>query len=157
MVGMGILSCPILSCRVISEDLCDEFAKGITDYEQEVWFLKHEPEKDRAHRESPDRLILHLSEAWLDERMQMKLAEPQYDLAKKNTIVDKLSLEIETFLRARNSVGSINMKDLSLSSKKPIESSLRWHSSESFNLNGAVSAPHNADEEDDSTIVGKNI
>ncbi|KAH7863549.1 hypothetical protein Vadar_018946 [Vaccinium darrowii] len=141
--------------RILLEDLCDEFAKGITDYEQEVRFLKHKPEKDRAHRESPDRLILHLSEAWLDERMQMKLAEPQYDLAKKNTIVDKLSLEIETFLRARNSVGSINM-DLSLSSKKPIESSLRWHSSESFNLNGAVSAPHNADEEEDSTSSDSN-
>lgn len=142
--------------RLLLEDLCDEFAKGIRDYEQEVRFLKHKPEKDRAHRESPDRLILHLSEAWLDERMQMNLAEPQYDLAKKNNIVDKLSLEIETFLRARNSVGSINMNDLSLSHKKPMESSLRMHSSESFHLNAAGSAPHNADEEEDSTSSDSN-
>ncbi|KAI8545020.1 hypothetical protein RHMOL_Rhmol07G0010900 [Rhododendron molle] len=142
--------------RILLEDLCDEFAKGIRGYEQEVRFLKHKPEKDRAHRESPDRLILHLSEAWLDERMQMNLAEPQYDLAKKNTIVDKLSLEIETFLRARNSVGSINMNDLSISHKKPMESSLRMHSSESFHLNAAGSAPHNADEEEDSTSSDSN-
>ncbi|KAH7863338.1 hypothetical protein Vadar_016239 [Vaccinium darrowii] len=142
--------------RILLEDLCDKFAKGITDYEQEVRFLKHKPEKDRAHRESPNRLILHLFEAWLDERMQMKLAEPQSDLAKKNTIVDKLSLEIETFLWARNCVDSINMNDLSLSSKKPMESSLHWHSSESFNLNGAVSAPHNADVEEDSTSSDSN-
>ncbi|KAI8536416.1 hypothetical protein RHMOL_Rhmol10G0255200 [Rhododendron molle] len=142
--------------RILLEDLCDEFAKGIRGYEQEVRFLKHKPEKDRAHRESPDRLILHLSEAWLDERMQMNLAEPQYDLAKKNTIVDKLSLEIETFLRARNSVGSININDASISHKKPMESSLRMHSSESFHLNGAGSAPHNADEEEDSTSSDSN-
>ncbi|GFY92355.1 myosin heavy chain-like protein [Actinidia rufa] len=96
--------------RILLEDLCDEFAKGIRDYEQEVRSLKHKPEKERAHRESPDRLILHLSEAWIDERMQMKLTEPQYDLAEKNTIVDKLSLEIETFLRAKHSVGLLNGK-----------------------------------------------
>ncbi|GMP61297.1 hypothetical protein CsSME_00023815 [Camellia sinensis var. sinensis] len=120
--------------RILLEDLCDEFARGITDYEQEVRSLKHKPEKDHIHRESPDRLILHLSEAWLDERMQMKLDEPQYNLAEKNTIVDKLSFEIENFLRA----------------KKPKESNFRRHSLESFHLNEATSAPHNADEEEDS-------
>ncbi|GFY97399.1 myosin heavy chain-like protein [Actinidia rufa] len=130
--------------QVLLEDLCDEFAKGIRDYEQEVRSLKHKPEKERAHRESPDRLILHLSEAWLDERMQMKLTEPQYDLAEKSTIVDKLSLEIETFLRAKHSVGSVHMNGL------------RRHSLESFHLNGAASAPHNVDDEEDSTSSDSN-
>lgn len=133
--------------RILLEDLCDEFAKGIRDYEQEVWALKHKHDKDRIHRESPDRLILHLSEAWLDERMQMKLVQPQYDLGEKNTIVDKLSLEIETFLRARHSVSSINRN---MSSKKPKESGLRRHSLESFHLNEAVSAPHDVGDEEDS-------
>ncbi|PSS24245.1 hypothetical protein CEY00_Acc09182 [Actinidia chinensis var. chinensis] len=130
--------------RILLEDLCDEFAKGIRDYEQEVRSLKHKPEKERAHRESPDRLILHLSEAWIDERMQMKLTEPQYDLAEKNTIVDKLSLEIETFLRAKHSVGSVN------------KNGLRRHSLESFHLNGATSAPHNVDDEEDLTSSDSN-
>ncbi|CAL5382133.1 unnamed protein product [Camellia sinensis] len=137
----------VKKARILLEDLCDEFAKGIRDYEQEVWALKHKPDKDRIHRESPDRLILHLSEAWLDERMQMKLVQPQYDLGEKNTIVDKLSLEIETFLRARHSVSSINRN---MSSKKPKESGLRRHSLESFHLNEAVSAPHDVGDEEDS-------
>ncbi|GFY92357.1 AMP-dependent synthetase and ligase family protein [Actinidia rufa] len=130
--------------RILLEDLCDEFAKGIRDYEQEVRSLKHKPEKECAHRESPDRLILHLSEAWIDERMQMKLTEPQYDLTEKNTIVDKLSLEIETFLRAKHSVGSVN------------KNGLRRHSLESFHLNGATSAPHNIDDEEDFTSSDSN-
>ncbi|KAL6311551.1 hypothetical protein AAG906_005183 [Vitis piasezkii] len=92
--------------RILLEDLCDEFAKGIREYEQEVRSLKHKPEKDRVARENSDRLVLHISEAWLDERMQMKLAEARCDVAEKNTIVDKLSFEIETFLRAKQSVTS---------------------------------------------------
>ncbi|CBI40463.3 unnamed protein product, partial [Vitis vinifera] len=92
--------------RILLEDLCDEFAKGIREYEQEVRSLKHKPEKDRVARENSDRLVLHISEAWLDERMQMKLAEARCDVAEKNTIVDKLSFEIETFLRAKQSAVS---------------------------------------------------
>ncbi|XP_052194016.1 uncharacterized protein At5g41620-like [Diospyros lotus] len=139
--------------RILLEDLCDEFAKGIRDYEQEVRSLKHKPEKDRAQMESPDRLILHLSEAWLDERMQMKLAD-QFDPAEKDTIVDKLSLEIETFLRAKHSGSSIKRNDLS--SKKPMESNLHRQSLESFHLNEAVSAPHNAEDEEGSTSGDSN-
>ncbi|GFZ00988.1 hypothetical protein Acr_14g0006230 [Actinidia rufa] len=114
------------NARILTEDLCGEFAAGIRDYEQKVRFLKPQPEKDRTCKESPDRLILHLSEAWLDERQQMGLAE-------KNTVVDRLSLEIETFLRAKNCVGSVN-------------SIFRRRSLASFRLNGAVSGPHNADD-----------
>ncbi|XP_057510764.1 uncharacterized protein At5g41620-like [Actinidia eriantha] len=114
------------NARILTEDLCGEFAAGIRDYEQKVRFLKPKPEKDHTCKESPDRLILHLAEAWLDERQQM-------DLAEKNTVVDRLSLEIETFLQAKNCVGSVN-------------SIFRRRSLESFRLNGAVSGPHNADD-----------
>lgn len=48
-------------------------------------------------------MVLHISEAWLDERMQMKLEEAENDLTEKNTVVDKLSLDIEAFLQARHS------------------------------------------------------
>ncbi|KAA8520708.1 hypothetical protein F0562_015020 [Nyssa sinensis] len=128
--------------RILLEDLCDEFAKGIRDYEQELRSLKYNSGKDRVGKENPDRLVLHISEAWLDERMQMKLAESESYLAENNTIVNKLNFEIETFLCAMGSVCR-NNDDLSL--RKPKESSL---CRESFHLNEAVSVPPNADDEE---------
>lgn len=76
--------------RVLLESLCDEFAKGIRDYEQKVKFLKQKyKEKDQVV--GSDRLILHASEAWLSER----------DFADKTSISDKLFFEIETILEAK--------------------------------------------------------
>ncbi|XP_027108484.1 uncharacterized protein At5g41620-like [Coffea arabica] len=132
--------------RILLEDLCDEFAKGIRDYEQEIRLIKKRSEKDWTLQEHADRLILHISEAWLDERMQMKLVETRCGLADKRTIVDKLSIEIETFLQTKKSVSSTN--DDMLSSKIPAGSHLRRYSLESFHLNEPGSAPLNADEED---------
>lgn len=77
--------------RILMEDLCDEFARGIREYEEVVQCLK---QKHGVHGENHDRLILHVSEAWLDERMQPKPAE-------KDTIVDKLRLDMQTFLEAK--------------------------------------------------------
>ncbi|KAA3475223.1 Plasma membrane-like protein isoform 1 [Gossypium australe] len=125
--------------RILLENLCDEFARGIREYEQELRFLKHKYESDHIDGENPDRLILHISEAWLDERMQMKLAEGRTDLAEKNSIVDKLSLDIETFLEAKRSTGS-RKSDLKGNCS-------HQHSLESFPLNEAVSAPQGAADE----------
>ncbi|XP_021887811.1 uncharacterized protein At5g41620 [Carica papaya] len=125
--------------RILLENLCDEFAKGIREYEQEVRALKHKYQTDHTGREDSDRLILHISEAWLDERLQMKLAEGQSDITEYNTIVDKLSLDIETFLCSKRSIHP---------HEKRKSCSVR-HSVESFPLNGTISAPHDlADEED---------
>ncbi|XP_061998567.1 uncharacterized protein At5g41620-like [Rosa rugosa] len=131
--------------RILLENLCDEFSKGIREYEQEVRSLKHNPEKDQSGLASSERLILHISEAWLDERMQMKIAEAQNNLGEKNTIVDKLGFDIETFLQAKRSVDSkINIE---LSQKQLKGNCSRRHSLESFPLNEAVSAPGNAAED----------
>uniref|UniRef100_A0A6N2N2E8 Uncharacterized protein n=1 Tax=Salix viminalis TaxID=40686 RepID=A0A6N2N2E8_SALVM len=124
------------------ENLCDEFAKGIRDYEQEVRSLRHNPDMDSVGREKPDRLVLHISEAWLDERMQMKLAEAESDPVEKNTIVDKLGLDIEAFLQARL---SIELKNDSSFAKERIRKSSRR---ESFPLNDDASAPRAAADED---------
>ncbi|XWS76935.1 hypothetical protein CRYUN_Cryun01aG0220300 [Craigia yunnanensis] len=129
--------------RILLENLCDEFARGIREYEQEVRFLKHKHEIDQVDGENPERLILHISEAWLDERMQMKLAEGQTDPAEKNTIIDKLSLDIENFLEAKRSTGS-RKSELK-------ENYSHRHSLESFPLNEAVSAPQGAADEEDSS------
>ncbi|KAI5647171.1 hypothetical protein M9H77_33176 [Catharanthus roseus] len=136
--------------RILLEDLCDEFAKGIIDCEQEIRFLNHKSE-DFGVRKHTDRLILHISEAWLDERMQMKSAEANSGQDQK-TILDKLSLEIETFLQAKQS-GSFQDNGVALS-KKPIRSVLQRSSLESFHLNEAGSAPKNGNDGEDSLDSG---
>lgn len=141
--------------RVLLENLCDEFAKGISNYEQEQRLTKQKPEKDMTKREHhPDRLILHVSEAWLDERMQMKLAEARCDFSEKSSITDKLSYEIETFLQAKQkaSVGLEYKDEIGL--KKHEQSRSRRHSLESFHLNGAGNALKKGVCGDDSIDIG---
>ncbi|XP_065859808.1 uncharacterized protein At5g41620 [Euphorbia lathyris] len=131
--------------RILLENLCDEFAEGIRDYEQEVRSLRQIPDMDHVGRGKPDRLVLHISEAWLDERMQMRLSKNQQnDVTEKNTIVDKLSLDIETFLRARHSNGS--RKSRSFLNEAINNCSRR----ESFPLNEAGSAPRDVPDGEDS-------
>ncbi|KAK6918280.1 hypothetical protein RJ641_016702 [Dillenia turbinata] len=134
--------------RILLEDLCDEFAIGISDYEQEVRSLKHKSKQEHSIREDPDRLVLHISEAWLDERVQMKLAEARGDLNEENTAVDKLQNEIETFLRNRQcQPGKVN----NLPPSKTREGYMRRRSLESYHLNGAGSAPQNVPDKEDSS------
>jgi len=137
--------------RILLENLCDEFAKGIRDYEQEVHFLRRSSEKGQVqvkgkNNNNLDRLILHISEAWLDERMQMKLAQSDSDLIERNSIVDKLGFDIETFLHAKRSV---DFKKYGYSTPKELmEIHPCEHSLDSFPLKEAGSAPQNIGQED---------
>lgn len=128
--------------RILLEDLCDEFAGGIKDYEQEVHALKQKSDKDWARGADRDRLILHISESWLDERVQMQLEEAQCGFAGKNSMVDKLSLEIETFLQTKRLDNSKNTDNLLLRDRRK--------SLESVPLNEALSAPQDMGDEEDS-------
>ncbi|XP_027361489.1 uncharacterized protein At5g41620-like [Abrus precatorius] len=128
--------------RKMLEDLCDEFARGINEYEQEVHALKHKSDKDWIQRADHDRLILHISESWLDERMQMRLEAAQNGFVDKKSIVDKLSLEIETFLKAK----------LNSRSTENIAIRERRNSLESVPLNDAVSAPQEVGDDDDDSV-----
>ncbi|XP_022881299.1 uncharacterized protein At5g41620-like isoform X2 [Olea europaea var. sylvestris] len=120
------------------EDLCDEFAWGIRDYEQELHAVRQKYDKDGAERADHDRLILHVSESWLDERLQMKL-ESESALGAKKSVVQKLSSEIEAFLRARSG----NKTNRNLDQRDP---TIRRNSLESIPLNVAVSAPRDEDD-----------
>lgn len=132
--------------RILLENLCDEFAKGIRDYEQEVHYLRRNSEKGQAKENNLDRLILHISEAWLDERMQMKLAQSSSDLIERDSIVDKSGFDIETFLHNKRSV---DLKKYGYSSPKELkEIDPCQHSSDSFPLREATSAPQNMAQED---------
>lgn len=133
--------------RVTLEDLCDAFARGIRDYEQEIRVMKHKSCTDQIVMEGNDRLILHIAEAWLDERTQMKLADAS-DVSEKQSVLDKLCLEIESFLREKQSGHSGRIQDVS-----PGESNILAHSLESFHLNEPASAPWNVNDEDDSVGV----
>ncbi|XP_004229967.2 uncharacterized protein At5g41620-like [Solanum lycopersicum] len=133
--------------RGMLEELCDEFAYGIKEYEEEVRFLKSKVRKDQILTEEKDGLVIHISEAWLDERMQMKQSQRRHDPAEKKTIVDKLRSEIQTFLKARQ---SSDYKNNVLNLKGAKESSLCRHSLGSFHLNNPASAPRVEKEDDDS-------
>ncbi|XP_027335066.1 uncharacterized protein At5g41620-like isoform X2 [Abrus precatorius] len=131
--------------RILLENLCDEFAKGIRDYEQEVHSLRRNSDKCQVKGNNLDRLILHISEAWLDERMQMKLAQSGSDLIERNSIVDKLGFDIETFLHAKRSV---DLKKYGYSSPKELKEIHPCHSLDSFPLKDSGSAPQNMTQED---------
>lgn len=118
--------------RALLEDLCDEFALGIRGYEKEVHGLRQKCDKDWTERGDSDQMILHLSETWLDERLQKKLENG-------HGVVEKLNSEIEAFLRAKRTAST------KINGPKNRRSSL-----ESIPLNMAVSAPRVEEDEDDS-------
>ncbi|XP_073146853.1 uncharacterized protein At5g41620-like isoform X2 [Henckelia pumila] len=136
--------------RAMLENLCDEFASGIREYEQQVRFLKKQSSVDQIGRNGDSGLILHVSEAWLDERIQMKLADDNN--VQKISVLDRLSSEIEIFLGAKRS-DCVNKCDR-VSSKRASRSNIFRHSLESIHLNDPSSGPWNANEEDDSDCIG---
>ncbi|GJR82498.1 hypothetical protein Tco_0153283 [Tanacetum coccineum] len=132
--------------RVLLEDLCDEFAWEIKNYEQEMHSLKHiNPDKGNGsnHKAARDGMILHISESWLDERMQTK----QETKTTKKTVVDKLTSEIEAFLEAKR-------KGIQKSGPASVvgPTARRRHSLESIPMNLAASAP--PDDGDDDVSSG---
>ncbi|XP_058765750.1 uncharacterized protein At5g41620-like [Vicia villosa] len=128
--------------RILLENLCGEFAKGIKSYEHEMRCLRRDSEYVEVKENSADQLVLHISEAWLDERAQMKLAQSGSDLIERFSIVDRLGFDIETFLRAKRCV---DFRKYGYSSPKELK---EIHSMESFSLQDAASGPQNMDQED---------
>lgn len=76
--------------RVVVENLCDEFAKAVKDYEDKL---------RRNGNKSPvsDKVVVQIAEMWNDQRLQMKLEEDD----KEDLVSRKLDFDIETFLRAK--------------------------------------------------------
>nr|CAB3446326.1 unnamed protein product [Digitaria exilis] len=81
------------------EDLCDQFAMGIRNYEEELRVVKQRNFKN--YELNFDKSVLHISEAWLDERMQMQNSAAKEDLAHGTTITERLSSEIQAFLLSK--------------------------------------------------------
>ncbi|KAK8476723.1 hypothetical protein V6N13_096246 [Hibiscus sabdariffa] len=136
--------------RKLLEDLCDEFARGIKSYELELHTLRQKSDEDWTGVADHDHLILHISESWLDERMQMKLEEAQAGFPTLNSIVDRLGFEIETFLQAKQIGTSVSKRTDYLSRKD------RRKSLESVLLNEAVSADKDVSDNEDSASNDSN-
>ncbi|OEL14551.1 Uncharacterized protein BAE44_0024430 [Dichanthelium oligosanthes] len=132
------------------EDLCDEFAKGIRNYEEEVRVLKQKHVKEYDHKF--DKSVVHISEAWLDERMQMQKTDTRKDLSGKASITERLSSEIESFLHHAKRFGNSKNDNLDIVNEKR-GASLCQQSLESVHLNGATSAPRLAEDDDGSSIA----
>ncbi|PUZ60519.1 hypothetical protein GQ55_4G136200 [Panicum hallii var. hallii] len=132
------------------EDLCDEFAKGIRNYEEEVRMLKQKHVKEYEHKF--DKSVVHISEAWLDERMQMQKTDTREDLSGKTSIIERLSSEIESFLHHAKRFGNSKNDNLNIINEKRDASFCR-QSLESVHLNGATSAPRLAEDDDGSSIA----
>ncbi|KAL6501746.1 hypothetical protein OROGR_026879 [Orobanche gracilis] len=124
--------------RSILEDLCDEFAFGIRDYEKELHVIRKNSDEDWSERSGGDQLVLHVSESWLDERMQMK--SKLQTGGENKSIVEKLRSEIEAFIDAKRKINMIS----------------RRNSLESIPLNTAVSAPREDGDEDGSVSSNSN-
>lgn len=134
--------------RILLENLCDDFAKGVRDYEHELRSIMHNSaDKDHIKGDSLDRLILHISEAWLDERTQMKLVQDGIgsDLLETHSIVDKLHVDIETFLHTKRSIDLKRYNFPSIKEVKEIHPCLP--SLDSFQLKETINSPHNFVEE----------
>lgn len=132
------------------EDLCDEFAKGIRNYEEEVRMLKQKHVKEYGHKF--DKSVVHISEAWLDERMQMQKTDTREDLVGKTSITERLSSEIESFLHHAKGFSNSKNDNIDTCNEKRDVSFCR-QSLESVHLNGATSAPRLAEDDDGSSIA----
>lgn len=93
--------------REIMEQICDELARGIGEDKAKVEALKRESAMVREEVEK-EREMLHLADTLREERVQMKLCEAKYQFEEKNAAVDKLKLELETFLKTKKSKGNKN-------------------------------------------------
>ncbi|XP_073313858.1 uncharacterized protein At5g41620-like [Primulina huaijiensis] len=132
-----------LKSRKLLEDLCDEFAWGIRDYGKELHVLRQKSDKSLDERGNRD-LILHISESWLDERVQLKL-ELEHGAGENKSAVYKLCTKIEALIQKKNDCNpKINGNKVL---RDPI---FRRKSLESIPLNLAVSAPGDDDDDDDS-------
>ncbi|CAH2048298.1 unnamed protein product [Thlaspi arvense] len=82
--------------KKVLERLCDEFAKGIKSYEREIHGLKQKLDKNWEGWDEQDQMVLCIAESWLDERIQ----------SGDGSVLEKLELEIESFLKSRKSLDS---------------------------------------------------
>lgn len=133
------------NARELVEDFCDELAIEVGKDKAEGEDMKQESAKVKREIEEEQK-ILEIAEIWKEERVHMKLAETRFELDEKDAIVDRLRTELEAFLKAKR---ANNLRSEVRYQKDGRESDMfRRQSLESMHLNGAISAPQDAGDED---------
>ncbi|KAJ0044626.1 hypothetical protein Pint_04149 [Pistacia integerrima] len=101
--------------RELIEEVCDELAKEIGEDKSEVEALKRDSMKLREEAED-ERKMLQMAEVWHEERVQMKLVDAKGPLEEKNSHMNRLVADLETFLRSRSATPdvavSMNIQDI---------------------------------------------
>lgn len=100
------------------KQVCDELATDVSKDEVQLEELKRESVKIRKEAEE-ERELMQLADALQEERAQMKLSEAKHQIEEKDTAVDKLRNQLETFLgtkrvkeRGRSSVSHPSDKEI---------------------------------------------
>lgn len=133
------------NARELVEDFCDELAIEFVKDKAEGEDMKQELTKVQKDVEEEQK-ILQIVEIWREERAQMKLAETRFELDEKDAIIDRLRTELDAFLKDRR---TNNLRNELRYQKDGREADLfRRQSLESMHLNGAISAPQDAGDED---------
>ncbi|KAK3156527.1 hypothetical protein QOZ80_2AG0108360 [Eleusine coracana subsp. coracana] len=130
----------------ILEELCDQFAMGIRNYEDEVRVVKQRQVKN--YELNFDKSVLYIAEAWIDGRVQMQNIDAKEDPAQKAMITERLGSEIQAFLLSKRSGSSKHDEKY-----RNDNTTLRRQSLESVHLNGATSAPQLAEDDDDDSVA----
>jgi hypothetical protein len=89
--------------RELMEDVCDELAREVGEEKARVEELRRESAKVREEVEE-ERKMLHMAEIWREERVQMKMMEAKFEIEEKNAALDKLRIELESFLKTKRMV-----------------------------------------------------
>nr|XP_043606030.1 uncharacterized protein LOC122578189 [Erigeron canadensis] len=87
--------------RELIEEVCDELAKEIGEDKAEVEALKRESMKMREEVDD-ERKMLQMAEVWREERVQMKLIDAKVTLEDKFSYMNKLIMDLETFLGSKS-------------------------------------------------------
>ncbi|GJN19511.1 hypothetical protein PR202_gb06794 [Eleusine coracana subsp. coracana] len=130
----------------ILEELCDQFAMGIRNYEDEVRVVKQRQVKN--YELNFDKSVLYIAEAWIDGRVQMQNIDAKEGPAQKAMITERFGSEIQAFLLSKRSGSSKHDEKY-----RNDNTTLRRQSLESVHLNGATSAPQFAEDDDDGSVA----
>ncbi|BFG29518.1 hypothetical protein CerSpe_157920 [Prunus speciosa] len=66
-----------------------------------------------------ERKMLQMAEVWREERVQMKLVDAKVAVEEKYSLMNKLVVDLEKFLRSRSATPDVNIQDVKDVSYKP--------------------------------------
>ncbi|KAL2316762.1 hypothetical protein Fmac_030638 [Flemingia macrophylla] len=87
--------------RELIEEVCGELAREIGEDKAEVEAMKRESMKFREEVDE-EKKMLQMAEVWREERVQMKLIDAKVALEEKYSQMNKLVVDLESFIRSKS-------------------------------------------------------